>query len=42
MLSAGQTITINIQGDVYDDERSMRTKLKDAMLSVLEEQMAYG
>ena len=39
-LSGG--ITINIQGDVYDDERSMRNKLRDAMLSVLQEQVAYA
>ena len=40
-MLGGQSININISGDVYDDERSMRRKLKDAMLSVLQEQMAY-
>jgi len=35
-------IYITIQGDVYDDERSMRAKMKSAILSVLEEQVAYG
>jgi phage-related minor tail protein len=35
-------IVINIQGDVYDDERSMRNKLKSAVIDVLEEQVAYG
>ena len=42
--SSGLTggITINIQGDVYDDERSMRNKLQDAVISVLQEQVAYA
>ena len=35
-------IVINIQGDVYDDERSMRNKLKTAVLDVIGEQVAYG
>jgi len=35
-------VYITIQGDVYDDERSMRRKLKSAVLNVLEEQVAYG
>lgn len=38
----GGGITITIQGDVYDDERSMRKKLKNAVLGVLQEQVAYG
>lgn len=44
MLSGGtgDGITIVIQGDVYDDERSMKQKLRNAMTSVLEEQVAYG
>ena len=33
---------ITISGDVYDDERSMRQKMKSAMLSVLQEQVSYG
>ena len=39
---SGQTINITIQGDVYDDEYSMKRKLKNAMLDVLQEQMAYA
>jgi len=35
-------IYITIQGDVYDDERSMRAKMKSAIIGVLEEQVAYG
>ena len=35
-------IYITIQGDVYDDERSMKKKMKVAVLDVLQEQMAYG
>ena len=45
MLSGGSSaegITIVIQGDVYDDERSMKQKFENAMLGVLEEQVAYG
>lgn len=38
----GGGIYITIEGDVYDDERSMRNKLQDAMLSVLHEQVAYA
>ena len=38
----GGQINIVIQGDVYDDERSMRNKLKAAVINVLEEQVAYG
>ena len=40
MLGGG--VTINIQGDVYDDERSMRNKMKTAILGVMQEQVAYG
>ena len=35
-------INIYIQGDVYDDQYSMKRKLKSAMLEVLREQVAYG
>ena len=38
----GEVINITIAGDVYDDARSMKRKLKSAMLDVLQEQMAYG
>lgn len=38
----GNGITININGDVYDDARSMRQKVKTAVLGVLQEQVAYG
>ena len=40
--TGGGDIYITIQGDVYDDERSMKNKLTDAMLSVLQEQVAYA
>ena len=35
-------IVININGDVYDDEWSMRTKMKDAILDVIQTELAYG
>lgn len=38
----GGDIVINVNGDVYDDERSMRQKMKSAVLGVLQEQVAYG
>ena len=38
----GGDIVIQIQGDVYDDERSMKRKLKNAVLDVMQEQVAYG
>ena len=43
-LSGGNQgeINIYIQGDVYDDQHSMKRKLKSAMLEVLREQVAYG
>ena len=41
-MLGGKSIVINVNGDVYDDQRSMTRKLRNAMLSVLEEQMAYG
>lgn len=37
-----QQIVINVNGDVYDDARSMERKLKRAVLSVIEEQVVYG
>lgn len=44
LLSGGssQQIVININGDIYDDQNSMRRKLRGAMLDVLREQVAYG
>lgn len=41
MAQAGG-VTVIIQGDVYDDERSMKQKLSDAIISVLQEQVAYA
>lgn len=38
----GHEVNIYIQGDVYDDQYSMKRKLKGAMLEVLREQVAYG
>lgn len=35
-------ITFNINGDVYDDARSMKQKMRTAVLGVLQEQVAYG
>ena len=35
-------ITINVNGDVYDDARSMKQKMRTAVLGVLQEQVAYG
>ena len=35
-------VHITIQGDVYDDERSMKKKFETAILDVLESQVAYG
>ena len=42
MLGGSPVININIGGDVYDDEFSMKRKLRNAVQDVLEEQMAYG
>lgn len=39
---SGQSINITIAGDVYADERSMRQKMKRAVLGVLQEQVVYG
>lgn len=38
----GEGITIIIQGDVYDDEYSMRKKIRSAVLDVIETELAYG
>lgn len=38
----GGGITVVIEGDVYDDERSMREKLTDAVLDILRGELAYG
>lgn len=35
-------ISITIQGDVYADERSMKQKMRNAVLSVIETELAYG
>ena len=40
--SRGGDIVIQIQGDVYDDERSMKRKVSKAVLSVIESELAYG
>ena len=43
MLSGGGVVNnFYIQGDVYDDERSMKKKFETAILDVLESQVAYG
>lgn len=43
MLSGGGVVNnFYIQGDVYDDERSMKKKFEMAVLDVLESQVAYG
>lgn len=38
----GGDIVIQIQGDVYDDERSMKRKVSKAVRSVIETELAYG
>ena len=40
MLGGSGGISIVIQGDVYDDERSMRNKMRAAILDVMEAQFA--
>lgn len=40
--NSGQSYVININGDVYDDARSMKQKFRNAMIDVLQEQMLYG
>lgn len=43
MFSGGGVVNnFYIQGDVYDDERSMKKKFETAVLDVLESQVAYG
>lgn len=41
MTQAGG-VTVIIQGDVYDDERSLRQKMQSAVLGILQEQIAYA
>ena len=41
-LSGAGGITININGDVYDDERSLRQKMQSAVLGIIQEQVAYA
>lgn len=36
------TVNINIDGDVYDDEISMRKKLRNAVIDVIELELAHG
>lgn len=38
----GGDIVINVNGDVYDDERSMKRKVSKAVRSVIETELAYG
>lgn len=40
--SGDRSIVINVNGDVYDDEMSMRRKMKAAVLDVIEMELAYG
>ena len=40
--SFGRQIVFNIGGDVYDDEESMKRKLRNAVIGVFEEQVSYG
>ena len=42
MLGGGVVNNFYIQGDIYDDERSMKKKFETAILDVLESQVAYG
>ena len=43
MLGSGdRSIVININGDIYDDERSLTRKLQSAISSVLDREMAYA
>ena len=35
-------VTININGDVYDNARSMKQKMRTAVLGIMQEQVAYG
>ena len=38
----GGDIYITIQGDVYDDEASMRGKISEAVRDVIETELVYG
>ena len=40
--SNGGDIVININGDVYDNARSMKQKMRSAVLGIMQEQVAYG
>ena len=42
ILDRNSGTVININGDIYDDARSMRAKLRSAVIGILEEQLAYG
>ena len=42
ILNGRGDVYITIQGDVYDDERSMKKKFKTAVLDIIESQVAYG
>ena len=39
---SGKSIQIIIQGDVYDDESSLRRKFHSAVMDILETELAYG
>ena len=42
-LGGGESqIIININGDIYDNQNSMKKKLRGAVMDVLREQVAYG
>ena len=41
-FGSGRQVVININGDVYDDEYSMKRKLKTAVIDIIDEQVAYG
>ena len=43
MLGSGApSFVININGDIYDDQRSMERKMRNAIMNVIEEQVSYG
>ena len=42
ILGGRGDIYVTIQGDVYDDERSMRQKFRTAITQVIEEEMSYA
>lgn len=41
-LSSRGGVTININGDVYDDAQRMKQKMRTAVLGIMQEQVAYG